>query len=369
MAREDLPTVVKRWECQVNSSFDLVTDEVWNFLIEMHDNTPWPPVVTPRANNNWCGYFIYFKIGIGRHEKDLIIAINIRRDGPSNTKILIDEFTAILYQSRTDELSQVIRSWINEQYNAAFVERKPQFDSPLRMQLAPLEPRLIYVGIVDLSSLENWFFDICDQYIDDDWMVHKGHKSWRIQEKKIAPFWRDKKSIVEIVELGAVPVLQIRTEPISDAQFRVEISDFQNGRFDPPLEIQIKERFSPPDDDEKQEVLPEYGDKVSDEAGSDETNRINIENRSEQQNTDEQRNNISEQYKSEKWYKGLTLEEKQRYDLLLPYKSAWEKNEITNSELAKIAGKESDTVRGWRRNLRKAGAPNMDWKKKNNRGE
>lgn len=66
---------------------------------------------------------------------------------------------------------------------------------------------------------------------------------------------------------------------------------------------------------------------------------------------------------AEAWYRKFTLEERGRYDNLRPLKEAWERGEITDAQIAEQFTKTADTIRGWRRNLRKKGAPDMNWKK------
>lgn len=68
-------------------------------------------------------------------------------------------------------------------------------------------------------------------------------------------------------------------------------------------------------------------------------------------------------WEAEEWYRELTLEERTRYNNLRPLKDAWEGGEITDTQLAKQFMKSADTIRGWRRDLRKKGAPDMDWRK------
>ena len=63
------------------------------------------------------------------------------------------------------------------------------------------------------------------------------------------------------------------------------------------------------------------------------------------------------------WYRNLTPEERERYDRLRPYKERWERNEITDNDLAQMWSRHSTTISGWRRNLRKRHAPDMDWEK------
>lgn len=66
---------------------------------------------------------------------------------------------------------------------------------------------------------------------------------------------------------------------------------------------------------------------------------------------------------NEGWYVSLTIEERDRYDRLHPFKENWEAGNITDKDLAALFGKTADTIRGWRRKLRNQGAPDMDWQK------
>lgn len=61
------------------------------------------------------------------------------------------------------------------------------------------------------------------------------------------------------------------------------------------------------------------------------------------------------------WYQRCTAEERQRHDLLMAYKQGWLDGDVTDADIAKAISKSADTVRRWRRDLRKAGAPDMDW--------
>ncbi len=67
---------------------------------------------------------------------------------------------------------------------------------------------------------------------------------------------------------------------------------------------------------------------------------------------------------SESWYLALTIEERWRYDNLRAYKVQWEAGTINDRELAERFAKEKDTIARWRRDLRRRGAPEMDWKKR-----
>lgn len=70
-------------------------------------------------------------------------------------------------------------------------------------------------------------------------------------------------------------------------------------------------------------------------------------------------------YVNEEWYQQLTIQERDRYNFLHPYKEAWESEEITDTDLSAKASVSVSTISRWRRDLRKQKAPDMDWKKKN----
>ena len=73
-------------------------------------------------------------------------------------------------------------------------------------------------------------------------------------------------------------------------------------------------------------------------------------------------------YYNEDWYQGLSPEDRRRYDFLLPHKERWESSSINDRSLAEREGVTVDTIRRWRRNLRRQGAPSMDWVKRSKGG-
>lgn len=71
-----------------------------------------------------------------------------------------------------------------------------------------------------------------------------------------------------------------------------------------------------------------------------------------------------ESYADMDWYQALSPEQRRRYDILLPYRDDWEAGDVSDRELADSEGVTVDTIRRWRRDLRRLGAPNMDWEKR-----
>lgn len=61
------------------------------------------------------------------------------------------------------------------------------------------------------------------------------------------------------------------------------------------------------------------------------------------------------------WYQQLTAEDRRRHDLLSPYKQKWIDGEVIDADIAKEYSVSVDTIRRWRHDLGKRGAPDMDW--------
>lgn len=76
-----------------------------------------------------------------------------------------------------------------------------------------------------------------------------------------------------------------------------------------------------------------------------------------------QRQRAAAVWANEDWHRELTIDERERYDRLRPYKERWEAGDVTTKELAEAFGVSEDTIRRWRRELARSGALDMDWKK------